>query len=107
MDNLHSSVHIDGPYLRFIAITPADAGHYICTASNEYGDKSKIAQVVVRRPNYYQPQPQSQIQEGHEGQQFQLRCTVTSSRGGQHDNNVQVSGELWNGGMEQWNVKIL
>ncbi|XP_051863586.1 basement membrane-specific heparan sulfate proteoglycan core protein isoform X17 [Drosophila albomicans] len=87
---LPSSVYIDGPYLRFEAITPADAGGYSCTASNEFGNVSKNAQVVVRRPNY-QAQPQSQLQERREGESIQLRCSVTTSRGEPHSDNIQFN----------------
>ncbi|KAH8387838.1 hypothetical protein KR093_009841, partial [Drosophila rubida] len=85
-----SSVYIEGPYLRFVAITPADAGGYSCTASNEYGNVSKTAQVVVRRPNY-QTQPQSQLQERREGDSIQMRCSVTTSRGEPHSDNIQFN----------------
>ncbi|XP_062139227.1 basement membrane-specific heparan sulfate proteoglycan core protein isoform X7 [Drosophila sulfurigaster albostrigata] len=87
---LPSSVYIDGQYLRFEAITPADAGGYSCTASNEFGNVSKNAQVVVRRPNY-QAQPQSQLQERREGESIQLRCSVTTSRGEPHSDNIQFN----------------
>ncbi|KAL7742847.1 hypothetical protein ACLKA6_012270 [Drosophila palustris] len=94
---LPSSVHIDGQYLRFVAITPADAGVYSCSATNEYGTVRKNAQVVVRRPTYYQQQPQSQQQEGHEGESVELRCTVSTSRGEQHDDNVQFTWQREDG----------
>ncbi|XP_070067065.1 basement membrane-specific heparan sulfate proteoglycan core protein isoform X29 [Drosophila virilis] len=83
---LPSSVHIDGATLRFIAITPADAGGYSCTASNEYGNVSKTAQVVVRPPTFYTQQPQSLQQESREGESIHLRCSVTTQRGEQRSN---------------------
>lgn len=84
------SVRIEGQLLRFIAITPADAGGYTCTAWNEYGNVTKTAQVVVKRPSYYQPQPQSEQQVRHEGETIQLRCSISTSRGEQRQ-NVEVS----------------
>ncbi|KRF94150.1 uncharacterized protein Dmoj_GI15893, isoform C [Drosophila mojavensis] len=83
---LPSSVHIEGQLLRFIAITPADAGGYSCTASNEYGNISKIAQVVVRPPATYTQQPISMQQQRREGESIQMRCTVTTQRGEQRSN---------------------
>ncbi|XP_030079844.1 basement membrane-specific heparan sulfate proteoglycan core protein isoform X5 [Drosophila hydei] len=83
---LPSSVHIEGQLLRFIAITPADAGGYSCTASNEYGNISKIAQVVVRPPATYTQQPISMQQQRREGESIQMRCTVTTQRGEQRVN---------------------
>lgn len=86
-------MHIDGATLRFIAITPADAGGYSCTASNEYGNVSKTAQVVVRPPTFYTQQPQSLQQESREGESIHLRCSVTTQRGEQRS-NTQVNYNL-------------
>lgn len=86
-------MHIEGQLLRFIAITPADAGGYSCTASNEYGNISKIAQVVVRPPATYTQQPISMQQQRREGESIQMRCTVTTQRGEQRV-NTQVRSEL-------------
>ncbi|XP_020802671.1 basement membrane-specific heparan sulfate proteoglycan core protein isoform X7 [Drosophila serrata] len=77
---LPSSVRIEGNVLRFEAITPADAGGYRCTASNAYGNRTATHQVQVKPP-YYQPLPQSQVQEAREGDSIQLRCTATSQYG--------------------------
>lgn len=83
-------MYIEGSLLRFIAITPADAGDYACTAWNEYGNVTKIAQVKVKRPSYYQPQPQSEQQVRYEGETIQLHCSVSTQRGEQRQ-NVEVS----------------
>lgn len=83
-------MRIEGNVLRFVAITPADAGGYHCTASNSYGNITKIAQVWVKPP-YFQPQPQSQVQQSREGDSVQLRCSVTSQYGTEVRGNVQVS----------------
>ncbi|EDW00229.1 GH12750 [Drosophila grimshawi] len=85
---LPSSVHINGTLLSFVAIAPADAGGYSCTATNDYGNHSKTAQVVVRRPTFYTPPTQSDVQEHREGDSIQLRCTVSTQRG-EHRGNVQ------------------
>jgi hypothetical protein len=33
--------------LRFNRIAPADEGRYVCTASNMYGNTTKVAEVIV------------------------------------------------------------
>jgi hypothetical protein len=33
--------------LRFSRIAPADEGRYVCTASNIYGNTTKVAEVIV------------------------------------------------------------
>ena len=44
-----SSVDVSGNYLRFTHITPSDEGRYYCTASNPFGNVTKVAEVVVSR----------------------------------------------------------
>jgi Immunoglobulin I-set domain len=46
---LFRSVEVNGPYLRFSRIAPADEGRYVCLASNMYGNTTKIAEVIVDR----------------------------------------------------------
>lgn len=41
------SVDARGSYLRFNRIAPADEGRYVCTASNVYGNTTKVAEVIV------------------------------------------------------------
>ncbi|XP_017851571.1 basement membrane-specific heparan sulfate proteoglycan core protein isoform X12 [Drosophila busckii] len=83
---LSSSVITDGPVLRFIAIRPADAGGYICTASNQYGNTTSTAQVVVRPPNRYETVPYAKTQIAREGDSFQLSCVVEHNTGVRRDN---------------------
>jgi len=44
-----SSIDVSGNYLRFIRIAPADEGRYVCTATNRYGNTTKVAEVIVNR----------------------------------------------------------
>ena len=41
------SIDVSGNYLRFNRIAPADEGRYVCTASNRYGNTTKVAEVIV------------------------------------------------------------
>lgn len=43
----NSTVDVSGNYLRFNRIAPADEGRYVCTASNRYGNTTKVAEVIV------------------------------------------------------------
>lgn len=43
------SVQVSGNYLRFNKIAPADEGRYVCTATNVYGNTTKVAEVIVDR----------------------------------------------------------
>ncbi|KAH8286775.1 hypothetical protein KR018_007424, partial [Drosophila ironensis] len=78
---LPSSVHIEGNVLRFVAITPADAGGYRCSAFNEHGNVSKTAQVRVKPPTSYQPLPHSELQQHREGTSIELRCSASNAYG--------------------------
>ena len=80
---------MDGPYLRFISITPADAGRYYCHASNRYGNSTEVAEVTVNHQNVYQPQPYqpSRTQEIPERGTAILKCVVPSNVAG----NIYVS----------------
>lgn len=80
MFSLHSSVRIEGPYLRFFSITPADAGRYLCSASNRYGNTTKTAEVVVNRRGPYLPTPRAQVHEIREGDDVTLTCNVGDGR---------------------------
>jgi Immunoglobulin I-set domain len=42
-----SSIEVRDNYLRFNRIAPADEGRYVCTASNHYGNTTKVAEVIV------------------------------------------------------------
>lgn len=77
---LPPSVQIDGQYLRFVSITPADAGRYYCSASNRYGNTTNMAEVLVNRGNAYAPQPQTQRHNIAEGGDVTLTCDVQYSR---------------------------
>ena len=46
-----SSIDVRENYLRFNRIAPQDAGRYVCTASNMYGNTTKVAEVVVNSMN--------------------------------------------------------
>ncbi|XP_067635534.1 basement membrane-specific heparan sulfate proteoglycan core protein isoform X4 [Eurosta solidaginis] len=77
---LTDSVRIDGQYLRFVSITPADAGRYYCSASNRYGNTTNMAEVVVNRNGAYQPAPREQVYKIREGEDVTLQCDVQSVR---------------------------
>ncbi|XP_053952223.1 basement membrane-specific heparan sulfate proteoglycan core protein isoform X19 [Anastrepha ludens] len=77
---LTDSVRIDGQYLRFVSITPADAGRYYCSASNRYGNTTNMAEVVVNRNGAYQPAPRAQVYDIPEGEDVTLQCDVQSAR---------------------------
>ncbi|XP_017067464.1 basement membrane-specific heparan sulfate proteoglycan core protein isoform X4 [Drosophila eugracilis] len=85
---LPSSVHIDGNVLRFESITPAAAGEYRCSASNQYGNRSETARVVVKKPGGYTTVPQSQVQNKVEGESIMLQCSLTQY-GQENHGNVQ------------------
>ncbi|KAL9879193.1 terribly reduced optic lobes isoform 28-T30 [Glossina fuscipes fuscipes] len=76
---LPSSVHIEGQHLRFISITPADAGLYYCSASNRYGNTTEKAQVVVNRGHTYEPRPSSRFYELNEGDTVSMTCDAQPS----------------------------
>lgn len=42
------SVQESGQYLSFPRISSTDTGRYYCTASNQYGNTTKVAQVIVK-----------------------------------------------------------
>lgn len=46
---LYRSVQRSGNYLKFGYITKEDAGRYYCTASNPFGNVTKVAEVLVSR----------------------------------------------------------
>lgn len=46
---LPAGVRESGRYLQFPGITIENAGRYFCTASNEHGNATKVAEVIVRR----------------------------------------------------------
>ncbi|KAL7036766.1 hypothetical protein ACKWTF_008935 [Chironomus riparius] len=76
---LPSSVQVSGNYLRFNKIAPADEGRYVCTASNVYGNTTKVAEVIVDHnspPNRPQnPEIYGRTKEGYEGDQVTLTCS--------------------------------
>lgn len=79
----YSSVDVSGNYLRFNYITPADEGRYYCTASNPYGNVTKVAEVVVSRnemggnesPSNGSPTYGS-TKEVYEGDDVSLTCSA-------------------------------
>ncbi|XP_070509893.1 basement membrane-specific heparan sulfate proteoglycan core protein isoform X10 [Chironomus tepperi] len=76
---LSPSVQVSGNYLRFNKIAPADEGRYVCTASNVYGNTTKVAEVIVdhnsppNNPQY--PENYGRTKEGYEGDQVTLTCS--------------------------------
>nr|XP_017095013.2 basement membrane-specific heparan sulfate proteoglycan core protein isoform X8 [Drosophila bipectinata] len=85
---LSNTVQIDGTVLHFISIAPADAGGYRCTASNQYGNTTKTAQVVVKQPTIFKPVPHTQVHQHPEGDSIKLSCSATTAYG-EVRNNVQ------------------
>ncbi|XP_039497795.1 basement membrane-specific heparan sulfate proteoglycan core protein isoform X32 [Drosophila santomea] len=90
---LPSSVRIVGSVLRFVSMTQAAAGEYRCSASNQYGNRSELARVVVKKPAVFQLVPQSQVQQHREGESIQLQCSLTTQYGG----NVQFNWFRYDG----------
>ncbi|KPU74137.1 uncharacterized protein Dana_GF21948, isoform F [Drosophila ananassae] len=78
---LSNTVQIDGTVLQFNSIAPADAGGYRCTASNQYGNTTKTAQVVVSQPTVFKPAPHSQVHQHREGDSIKLSCSATTAYG--------------------------
>ncbi|KAH8329979.1 hypothetical protein KR067_012076, partial [Drosophila pandora] len=78
---LSNTVKIDGTVLQFNSIAPADAGGYRCTASNQYGNTTKTAQVVVSQPTVFKPAPHSQVHQHREGDSIKLSCSATTAYG--------------------------
>ncbi|XP_054087653.1 basement membrane-specific heparan sulfate proteoglycan core protein isoform X5 [Zeugodacus cucurbitae] len=77
---LTNNARIEGQYLRFNGITPADAGRYYCSASNRYGNTTKMAEVIVNRRGGYVPSPRAQDYNIREGEDVTLECDVHSVR---------------------------
>lgn len=90
---LSNTVQIDGTVLKFISIAPADGGGYRCTASNQYGNITKTAQVRVNLPSVYKPAPHSQVHQHREGDSIKLSCSATTAHGDVRS-NVQVSPRI-------------
>ncbi|XP_070074540.1 basement membrane-specific heparan sulfate proteoglycan core protein isoform X24 [Drosophila takahashii] len=88
---LPSSVRIEGNVLRFASITQAAAGEYRCSATNQYGSRSKNARVVVKQPSGFQPVPHSQVQQRQVGDSIQLRCRLTTQYGDEVRGNIQFN----------------
>ncbi|XP_039152495.1 basement membrane-specific heparan sulfate proteoglycan core protein isoform X13 [Drosophila simulans] len=88
---LPSSVRIVGSVLRFVSITQAAAGEYRCSAFNQYGNRSQIARVAVKKPADFHQVPQSQLQRHREGENIQLRCSVTAQYGVKAQGNVEFN----------------
>lgn len=88
-----SSVRIDGQYLLFMSITPADAGVYYCSASNRFGNATKKAQVVVNRDHSYNvPLPiAARLYEVLEGHNMQIHCDVSPIYEPTHGGEIVVS----------------
>lgn len=87
----HRSVRIDGQYLRFISITPADAGVYYCSASNHFGNATEKAEVVVNRGYTYDDHPQNtRYYDLPVGKNINLVCNVKPNHGPQRG-EIRVS----------------
>lgn len=70
--------------MRFISITPADAGVYYCSASNHFGNATEKAQVVVNRGHTYEHHPQNtRYYDLPEGNSISLVCNVEPNYGPQ------------------------
>lgn len=66
--------------MRFNAITPADAGRYYCSATNIYGNTTKVAEVVVNRGASVEQIPNARRYEINEGEDVTLSCDIKRSR---------------------------
>lgn len=70
-------------YLQFSQITLNDAGRYYCSAANEHGNVTKVAEVLVshnevpRQPHV----PYGRVQEVMEGETIALDCYEDSTPG--------------------------
>uniref|UniRef100_A0A182NMM7 Basement membrane-specific heparan sulfate proteoglycan core protein n=1 Tax=Anopheles dirus TaxID=7168 RepID=A0A182NMM7_9DIPT len=74
--SLPPSVQVYDNYLSFYSIAPEDAGRYYCTASNQYGNTTKVAEVLVNR-NDLRPAPPIHGQRDHQvvqGSSIRLEC---------------------------------
>lgn len=76
---LPHSVSVNGPYLQFARIEPADAGLYYCSAANRHGNSTKAAQVLVGQNRVISQTTQRgddvRVHDAVEGGTVQLRCT--------------------------------
>lgn len=75
------SISIQGNYLRFSRIAHHDAGRYICTATNQYGETNKTAEVIVSN-NQVTGSTHSGIKEYDvvEGGSAHLDCTSSTEK---------------------------
>ncbi|XP_055844274.1 basement membrane-specific heparan sulfate proteoglycan core protein isoform X29 [Episyrphus balteatus] len=74
---LPPSVQVNGPYLRFNAITPADAGRYYCSVTNAYGNSTEVAEVLVDRGVSVEQPPNTRY-DINEGEDAILTCDIRS-----------------------------
>ncbi|XP_055911049.1 basement membrane-specific heparan sulfate proteoglycan core protein isoform X7 [Eupeodes corollae] len=75
---LPPSVQVYGPYLRFNAITPADAGRYYCSVTNAYGNSTEVAEVIVDRGVSVEQPSSSRQYFINEGEDAELTCDIRS-----------------------------
>ena len=68
--------------MRFVSITPADAGRYYCRASNRYGNSTEMAEVKVNHRVAYDPQPTQLTNEIAEGGTVTLNCDTRDAVAG-------------------------
>lgn len=79
--------------MRFNRIAPADEGRYVCTASNRYGNTTKVAEVIVNSTHEFLPKvlflnfiflvnsptedtvPFGSTKEAYEGDTVTLKCS--------------------------------
>lgn len=86
--------------MRFNRIAPADEGRYVCTASNMYGNTTKVAEVIVNSklkipeifliviiflldntPVDEPPHGFGRVKEAYEGDTVSLTCSDGNPRG--------------------------
>lgn len=76
---LPRSASVSGRYLQFDRIAEANAGRYYCTAANQYGNSTKIAEVLVLHSQVFNESPHRDgdvnVFEAVEGGTVKLLCT--------------------------------
>lgn len=75
------NVRAVGNYLEFFQITPSNAGRYYCSATNQHGNVTKTAEVIVHHNEIPDRVVHGRVQEVLEGESVSLECTEPSSPG--------------------------
>lgn len=112
---LSSSIEVRDNYLRFTRIAPADEGRYVCTASNNYGNTTKVAEVIVNsmhkkynlaqtldltdfislvNPPQEDTESYERTKEAYEGDTVSLSCSDDNPRG--HYSRVNFDNPMIN-----------